>query len=132
MGLFGSAFDNASDCGPGLVCHAGECTDPCVVALPTAGQPCTLSLECAPGARCDTQVADAPVCVALIADGVACTGHDQCVSGHCPDGRCRPQLTEGQACTDNLRCADGLSCEDGVCRSSTAALCQGVLFELLD
>jgi hypothetical protein len=118
--------DGDPPCVDGLYClrDPERPEDPGVcVGLPVAGQSCTSSQLCTQGARCDVQNPDAPVCVPLAEDGAACTGHLQCLSGHCPDGRCRPRLAQGQACSGDLRCAEGLSCFEGTCQPDTLGLC---------
>jgi hypothetical protein len=131
-----------SDCGPGLVCTAGQCADPCARAgngqscadlscaqdlycddnqvctpLPAVGDACWQG-NCASGSYCDQPDPMDPsirICAAAKANDDPCMGHGECQSLHCPRGACEPLPGRDQACPAGL-CAPGLSCVETVCR----------------
>lgn len=121
------------DCGPGLVCSGGVCTDPCRVTPPLEGQPC--GPDCGPGLYCEPSPDEegAGICRTLPAAGQPCTPENACVPEAWCDTRTDPAVCVasselGEPCTGHLQCRSG-HCPDGRCRQrlSEGEACTGNL-----
>lgn len=135
----GEVCARQEECGRNLMCHRGECTDPCLVRPPAEGDQCDddngcgADLFCANDGGSETGVCLAypiggdacyfsqcaagfdcnadDICEALTPQGDPCMGHRECVTGYCPAGRCAALPSVGQACGIDGICAPGTDCE---------------------
>ncbi len=113
-------------CGPGQVCQAGQCKNPCDGIVCGLGSSCSGGLCVAGGCALDPTACGQGLCVSG-----TCVA-DPCASSSCPEGTfCRiGPMVSGTYVADCVRscdyvgCAAGQSCgSDGFCQSDCSPAC---------
>lgn len=117
----GLAFSN---CGQGLVCQAGVCTNPCQggALLPGVGQPCP-GMVCATGAVCDEATMTCVAAPTLPGPGQPCPDGVCSETAACVVGTCVALPAAGQPCLDGLCDANSYCGGDNFCLTKEALAC---------
>lgn len=112
----GEPCESDRECSGDLICHNGECREPCGLPIVGPGEPCEFA-RCAAGLECVVTVDDGVSAPAVCGGGsggapvgAACMGHADCTTFFCPAGFCAELPGAGSPCIDG-RCGPGVVCE---------------------
>lgn len=116
----GEECNSQEDCGRNLLCHRGECKDPCLAKDPAEGDPCDGGNDCGAGLYCSNEDGgDLGVCLGYPVAGQTCYFGDCAAGLRCDqnggdEGTCVALTPADNPCMGHRECASGY-CPGGYC-----------------